>query len=199
MVEYHYVRGDGVQNRVNYAAVRRAAAEARWLAVIDLDEFIMPVKDCTIPDFLRRIPQRTAQIFIRWCLYGSAGHVIRPAGLVIENYKYRQRDNSGEANKIIVNPRMVVGCRSPHVFDVIWRSVDERGHAVTPSNVIPGLSQDIIRINHYRCKSWQDSQENIQRAMYSGGAAMSDTRAPILISLIRTMYMTIQWINMQGF
>lgn len=159
VVEYHYVRGEGVQNRVNYAAVRRAAAEAHWLAVIDLDEFIMPVKDCTIPDFLRRIPQRTAQIFIRWCLYGSAGHVIRPAGLVIENYKYRQRDNSGEANKIIVNPRMVVGCRSPHVFDVIWRSVDERGHAVTPSNVIPGLSQDIIRINHYRCKSWQDSQE----------------------------------------
>lgn len=159
IVEYQYVEGEGIQNQVNYYAVCHARDKTKWLAVIDLDEFIMPVADKTIPEFLRRFSPRTAQIFIRWCLYGSSGHVQRPAGLVIENYKYRKRDNSNEANKIIVNPRMVVGCVSAHAFDVIGRSVDECDNTVAPSPVIPGLTQNIIRINHYRCKSWQDSQE----------------------------------------
>ncbi len=159
IVEYNYVEGEGVQDAVNYYAVRHAAPLTRWLAVIDLDEFIMPVADKSIPDFLRGVSPRVAQIFIRWCLYGSSGHVTRPDGLVIENYKYRQRDNSAEANKMIVNPRMVVGTPSVHAFDVIGRSTDEAGRTVAPSPVIPNLTQDIIRINHYRCKSWQDSQE----------------------------------------
>ncbi len=159
VVEYNYVEGDGIQNQVNYYAVCHARDKTKWLAVIDLDEFIMPVADKTIPDFLRRMSPRTAQIFIRWCLYGSSGHVKRPDGLVIENYKYRKRDNSDEANKIIVNPRLVAGCGSAHSFDVVWRSTDETGRTVAPGPVIPGLGQNIIRINHYRCKSWQDSQE----------------------------------------
>ena len=159
IVEYTYVIGDGIQNAVNYHAVEYARDKTKWLAVIDLDEFIMPMVDKTIPEFLRRFSPRTAQIFVRWCLYGSSGHVKRPDGLVIENYKYRKSDNSNEANKIIVNPRLICGCSSAHAFDAIGRSVDETGRAVTPSPVIPGCSQDLIRINHYRCKSWQDSQE----------------------------------------
>ncbi len=159
IVEYTYVEGDGIQNEVNYYAVCHARDKTKWLAVIDLDEFIMPVADKTIPDFLHRFSPRTAQIFMRWCLYGSSGHVKRPAGLVIENYKYRKRDNSDEANKIIVNPRLVCGCTSAHAFDVVGRSVDESGRVVSPAPVIPGLTQNIIRVNHYRCKSWQDSEE----------------------------------------
>ncbi len=159
IVEYHYVVGDGIQNAVNLYAVQRAASKTRWLAVIDLDEFIMPIRDGSVVDFLRQINPRTAQVFIRWCLYGASGHVTRPDGLVTQNYKYRKQDNSNEANKIIVNPRMVVDCNSAHAFAVIGPSIDEAGHPVTPSPVIAGLTQNIIRINHYRCKSWQDSQE----------------------------------------
>ncbi len=159
IVEYHYVVGDGIQHAVNLFAARRAAHETKWLAVIDLDEFIMPMRDATVPQFLRQMNPRIAQIFIRWCLYGSSGHVARPRGLVTQNYKYRKHDNSDQANKMIVNPRMVVSCPSAHTFSVIGRSVDETGRSVTPSPVIPGIPQDIIRINHYRCKSWADSQE----------------------------------------
>lgn len=159
IVEYHYVKGEGIQNQVNYFAVCNARDKTKWLAVIDLDEFLLPLRDKSVPDYLRSLPQNVAQVFIRWCLYGSSGHVVRPDGLVIENYKYRKRDNSDEANKIIVNPRMVTGTSSVHAFEVIGRSVDEAGRTLTPSPVIPGLTQNIIRINHYRCKSWQDSQE----------------------------------------
>lgn len=159
IVEYHYVEGDGIQNQVNYFAVSHARDKTKWLAVIDLDEFIMPIADKTIPEFLHRFSPRTAQIFLRWCLYGSSGHIKRPEGLVIENYKYRKRDNSDEANKIIVNPRLICGCGSAHAFDAAGRSVDESNRTVAPSPVIPGCSQNLIRINHYRCKSFQDSQE----------------------------------------
>ncbi len=159
IVEYIFVEGDGIQNQVNYHAICNARDKTKWLAVIDLDEFIMPIKHKTIPEYLRTVSPRVAQIFLRWCLYGSSGHVKRPEGLIIENYKYRQRDNSGEANKIIVNPRMVIGTGSAHAFEVFGRSVDEAGRIVCPSPVIPGCTQDIIRINHYRCKSWQDSDE----------------------------------------
>lgn len=159
IVEYHYVVGDGIQNAVNYYAVCHARDKTKWLAVIDLDEFIVPMVDENVSKFMRRFSPRTAQVFVRWCLYGSSGHVARPAGLVIENYKYRKRDNSDEANKIIVNPRMVSGCTSAHAFDVVGRSVDESGRVVAPAPVIPGCTQNLIRINHYRCKSWQDSKE----------------------------------------
>lgn len=158
VVEYFYVRGDKLQKAAYDHALGYGKDKFRWLAFIDLDEFIVPLKHESIPDFLSGFSADVAQIFMKWKLYGSSGHVQRPDGLVIENYKYAKADNSAEANKVIVNPRLALKCYSPHVFHVVGRSVDELGNTVRASNVLP-VTQNVIRVNHYRCKSWQDSQE----------------------------------------
>ena len=55
LVDYCYWTGRKQQLTIYDDCFNRHRLETRWLAVIDLDEFIVPIKDRSIPDFLRRI------------------------------------------------------------------------------------------------------------------------------------------------
>ena len=54
IVEYHYFPGRKRQLAAYDDCFERHRFDTRWIAVIDLDEFIVPVKDSSIPDFLHR-------------------------------------------------------------------------------------------------------------------------------------------------
>ena len=72
LVEYRYWPGQKQQLPAYDDCFERHRLEARWIAVIDLDEFIVPIKDKNIPDFLRRMEKFSA-VEINWLVYGSGG------------------------------------------------------------------------------------------------------------------------------
>ena len=53
LVEYTYFPGQKRQLAAYDDCFERHRLDTRWLAIIDLDEFIVPMKDNTIPDFFQ--------------------------------------------------------------------------------------------------------------------------------------------------
>lgn len=146
--------GDKRQVPAYNDCIERHKMDTRWLAVIDLDEFIVP-DACgnTIGDMLQNIKDNVSQIFIRWVMYGSSGHDKKPDGLVAENFIMRGAKLTWHY-KAIVNPRLV-------------HEMDCHRHNVAKKTIEQPVKQ--IRINHYHCKSWEEYSKRAARgSAYKG-------------------------------
>lgn len=144
------------------SALKYWGNNTKWLAFIDVDEFIVPLKNDDIRDFLDEYTQY-AGVGANWAMFSSNGHVERPSGGIIANYTACLGLNPHI--KSIVQPAMTQVAKSAHHF------------LYTPSNFcvnedgipIPGFCTyplaDKIRINHYYYKSRYDFQDKINRGL----------------------------------
>src|SRR3989338_1037120 len=90
--------------------------ETKWIAYIDVDEFIVLYQNKKLPEFMKEYANYAA-LAINWVMFGSSGNYMEPEGLVIENYTLRQTKDHG-ANKLtksIVNPRKISKWQGPHL------------------------------------------------------------------------------------
>lgn len=158
----------GRQNDVYVDTFIRHRNDVRWMARLDLDEFIVPVEYDTIPAFLETLPKNFAQLILTWVCYGSAGHKTRPNGMVMENYKYHECTFHGI--KSIVNPRLVVRQSNPHQAQVAGPTIDENGKRmgrVNQTNNPPSCEK--IRCNHYVTKSLAEFRARCRKGSVAGG------------------------------
>lgn len=159
IVVYHSSPGKRMQNVVYTDAIRRYQNESKYMGFIDIDEFVVPNEDNSLYDIVDDIltkKEHAAGVAINWRIYGSNGHIKKPDGLVIENYKYRAKNkfNANKHIKTICNPRKVVEFKLPHypVYNKDYHNIDEDGNIVNgPFN--PEGKCKRIRINHYFTKS----------------------------------------------
>ena len=86
LVEYRYWPGRKQQLAAYDDCFERHRTEARWIAVIDLDEYIVPIKDQTIPEFLHRM-EKFSVVEINWLVYGSGGAKTREPGGIMERFR----------------------------------------------------------------------------------------------------------------
>lgn len=112
--------------------LKRHRFDTRWIAFIDLDEFIVPIKDASIPDFLKRFEQFPA-VEINWLVYGSGGNKAKSAEPVMKRFRFHSQPDHylNRHVKSIVNPRMVytmIGCHE--VARIKGKAADSHG---TPS------------------------------------------------------------------
>jgi hypothetical protein len=162
IVEYKYFPGEKMQIPAVYDAVKHYKYETKWMAHIDLDEFIVPVETETVTEFLRKLPANMRELLIGWVVYGSNGHKTKPSGLVIENYMHRCEKLYG--CKAIINPRFLYKVGNPHIFNVAGNMVNENGAKcgfIDQDKNPPPCNK--IRINHYHCKSWEEYQNKRKR------------------------------------
>lgn len=168
VVVYRYVEGKVMQRPVYQDAILKSRGQTRWLALIDLDEFIVPVQKNSIPDFLRDYEQYPG-VGINWLCFDHNGHETRPkehGGLVTANYtRVAKHPEEMEGNRIIksiVNPNEVVFLDSPHNFEY------KNSYAVT-ENYDPAwyktkyYSGSKIRINNYCRKSIEEYKQKMSR------------------------------------
>ncbi len=168
IVEYTYLPGERQQNIAYIDAINRFSNDTRWLAIIDLDEFIVPVHNKTITEFLYTLPRNFGALVISWVIYGSAGHIKKPRGLVTANYKYHAARNWGV--KSIVNPRLVVRQYNPHLNPVAGFIIDENGHRlghIKQTTNPPSFNH--IRCNHYVTKSFDEYRARCAKGSASVG------------------------------
>lgn len=161
IVEYHFIPGKGMQYPAYTEIVQQHANDCRWIAFIDLDEFIFPVHHKNIINYLHTLPKNFALLVVSWVLYGSSNHEKKQKGLIIENYKYHRKNPSGV--KSIVNPRLIVDVRV-HIHHVAGFIIDGNGKKlgkIDQDNNPPPT--DKIRINHYVTKSKQEFEQRIKR------------------------------------
>lgn len=72
IVEYINWPGVAMQLPAYDDCLERHRFDSRWIAFIDLDEFIVPVKYGTLREFLQDAEQYSA-VEINWLIYGSGG------------------------------------------------------------------------------------------------------------------------------
>ncbi len=139
--------------------------ESQWIAIIDLDEFIVPIKDKTIPEFLKRF-ENFSSVEINWLIYGSGGAQKKEEGKVMDRFRQHSVPNHplNRHVKSIVNPRRVftmTGCHE--AARISGRSADSHGNRLKKSFRDRPPLQDIIRINHYPIKSYEEFLEKRAR------------------------------------
>lgn len=96
-------------------AISRAQDKSKWLAIVDGDEYILPVKENTILDVLKKF-EKYGGVYINWLNFGTSGVEKTPSDkLKIEMLNHCQ--NSPQTlGKSIVRPDRVSGCTDPHRF-----------------------------------------------------------------------------------
>jgi hypothetical protein len=171
IVHYRYWPGSKQQVHAYADCVAKCKYSTRWLAFIDLDEFIVPVQTQSIPDILNTLQGDVSQMLVSWLIFGSNGRQNKPDGLVIENYRSRGDDSVSHLYKAIVNPRMYLSSVNAHYHRCIGRSIDEDGEEITSFHRKTSLPHSKIQINHYFCKSWEEYQVKRGRGSVFYGTA----------------------------
>lgn len=168
-----------IQTMAYTHALNISKKEAKWLAILDTDEFLFPVETDSLSDFLLDYDDAAA-VCVNWQMYGTSGiKKIGSGHLLIEDLIYRASTDYAENVhvKSIVRPIFVDSIANPHFCNFT------SGHyQVTPnkepfSGPFSPVQVDKIRINHYwtrdedffynvklgRRKKWHDNG-SIERA-----------------------------------
>jgi hypothetical protein len=149
--------------------------DARWIAFIDLDEFLFSPTLAPVSEILTEYEEFPA-VVANWALFGSSGHASPPPGLVIENYVWRIPDDRRRNHlvKSIANPRRTLHSAglNPHCF------IYSDGYAVNEQRVpvdrkplaeTDEVSFARLRVNHYYIKSEEQWTAKREAPMANSG------------------------------
>lgn len=152
-------------------AILNYGADYRWMAFIDIDEFLLPKTGLTVEEALAGAGG-FPNISLPWHMFGRSGHKMRPAGPITRNYTMRSADpmstkKNASNFKCIVDP-----CE---VTEVSIHHFSTRGHGEMTSNDIGQpfsrkgrkqpqfYSSKYLQLNHYYTKSDEELRAKLSR------------------------------------
>ena len=130
--------------------------ETKWLAFLDLDEFLVPMQNNDMQEFLAGFGD-VDEVSLHWMNYGSNGIFSRASGLVTEAFTAHARFLNHTV-KSIVRPEAVKDFSSfgaNHYIPVKGLSVNEY-HKPVSYMLNFNISGDKARVNHYITKSFAE-------------------------------------------
>jgi hypothetical protein len=140
--------------------IGNAINRTHWLAILDLDELLLPRQQDDVRETLQEYEQHNG-LAVNWALYGSSGLITRPPNQI--GYFLHRSETNWEPNqfvKSIVKPDRVL-LNEPHQIHYFptrdGNTVNENHEPVTWMR--HRISTEKIRINHYCVRSWQDFWE----------------------------------------
>jgi hypothetical protein len=153
-------------------------ADARWIAFIDIDEFLFSPLFVPLPEILKEY-EPWPGVSVNWAVFGPSGYETRPDGLVTENYTQRTPDYHpfNRMCKCVVDPQRTIRIGadvSVHCFDHTegfavdenFQLRDKPGRGQTDT-----LSFARLRVNHYYMKSKEQWMAKIDRPKADTGQA----------------------------
>ena len=134
--------------------------DARWIAFLDVDEFLFSPAGAPVPEVLRDFEEFPGVVVSR-AEFGPSGHATKPAGLVIESYVERiaPRPDDRTEYKSIVDPRRLARTLSAHSFRYTdGLPVDEERRAVNPLKRMTRkpVVWSRLRVHHYFSRSEEE-------------------------------------------
>jgi hypothetical protein len=144
--------------------VRRHRWDTRWLALIDLDEFLFSPTGQRLPEVLRRF-RWVAAVAVNERFYGPSGHKQPPIAPVVESYTRRAPDDhpgNRLVKSIIFPAATALPVQNPHHCSYYGLSVGEHGDRTSGAFRDPHTA-DLLRINHYWTRSYAEWQDKLTR------------------------------------
>lgn len=174
MAEINRVEGEYLPTQINVYndALNKARYSAEYLAFIDTDEFLLPMKHDRALDAIDEIFASYADnpfkspgscaaggIGVNWRVFGSSGHDVPADGPVMNEYRYRGPDDlmMNAHIKTICRPLCVDRIINPHfaIYKTGYWCISEHGSLI-PGAFFYDSHGDILRLNHYYVKSEQE-------------------------------------------
>jgi hypothetical protein len=176
--------GKVAQKRAYNDCRRQARSRCRWVAFIDIDEYLFSPATHLLPDMLKEYDEYPA-IFVYWHVFGSSGNVARPAVPIVEACTLRfdltqpipprgKTTGNPVLGKSIVNPRLVQDVGIHFSKMKAGRAIVDEQRRLTPRGSLTRErhSTDRLRINHY----WSRSIEDLREKATKRNPANGDTR-----------------------
>jgi Glycosyltransferase family 92 len=127
-------------------------ADARWIAVIDADEFLFSPTGRPVSDVLSAY-ERWPAVAVNTRRFAPPDRDASPDGLVVERQTRLLDTWKGRLVKSIVDPSAVTGCINSHRFECRrGATVDEHGYPVF-AHTTQTPSFEKLQINHYFVRS----------------------------------------------
>ncbi|MDQ0322867.1 hypothetical protein QO002_005073 [Pararhizobium capsulatum DSM 1112] len=159
------------QNIAYAHAILNFGGRYRWMAFIDVDEFLLPRKGQTLDSALQGA-SGFPNVSLPWHMFGHSGHVSRPSQPVSLSYTMRvpdpMRQNLDASNfKCIVDPVEVTGVSVHHfktrdhgdvTVNDAGKKFSRRGRKMSEF-----YSSEFIQLNHYYARSKEELQEKLDR------------------------------------
>jgi hypothetical protein len=147
-------------------AIANFGAAFRWLAFLDVDEFLFPVEGHDVSTVMRQFEHSPA-VAVYWTMFGTSGLEIRHNRLTTETYTHQARYTQYPVpehainQKSIVNPYCVRAVQGAHLFHI-----EGHGHGAFLQNGkwlgkrnkdrLPGEPSGPLQLNHYFTRSREE-------------------------------------------
>jgi hypothetical protein len=144
-------------------AIRRARGNTKWVALIDLDEFILPADEKTIVECLNKNFSDAAAVYVNWLVFGTSGVYLSPDEPLIPNLiecSLKETNPMNNVGKTIVRPErvMVDAIDYAHCVPVLFEGSGYYNGNGQKMNYWSGPLRVVyhayrfLRINHYRLR-----------------------------------------------
>ena len=160
------IEGSPAQMPAYEDCLRNFGPQCRWLGFLDIDEFLVPLKDSDLRAMLSEF-EEYAGLVVPWRTFSSNGHLKRPPEGVIAGYSRRiVTDIADNIHcKSLVDPSRTIKPNTPHGF--LYKAgeyhVNEEHMPLPWDSSFTWYSGKLAQINHYFYRSQQDFCEKIQR------------------------------------
>jgi hypothetical protein len=142
---------------------------ARWIAFLDLDEFLNPLEAGSLPELMADFESYPA-LAVHWVMFSSSGYILQPDSLVTEAYTACDAKGSHRV-KVIVDPRRTVRFLSPHHAQYAdgALAVNELEAPVAGDEAYPPTVSR-VQVNHYYTRSVEEFLRKYRRNLgYKSG------------------------------
>lgn len=165
IVVVHKITGSAVQCDAYNLCLKNYGKQSKWIAFIDVDEFIVPKSTCgDLRTFLKDY-EKYGGVGLNWLMFGSNGHITKGKEPQYERFLYRSKESFSDNDHIksIVQPKLTKTALNPHFFEY-----QKNNHCVNENfQFIEGAfspnSTTKIQLNHYFCRSLEEFKEKIVR------------------------------------
>ena len=163
-------------------ALANYGARFRWMAFVDVDEFIIPKADASLAAALERLGD-AGHVSLPWQMFGRSGHQTPPEGGIVANYTRKMRTTEGARHalnwKCIVDPSRVTGVRV-HGMEIDGKAegVNDAGVAAAHSarETAGFYSTEFLQLNHYYTRSNKDLQDKLDACLIASVALQKHAR-----------------------
>lgn len=170
IITYIPMPGVNQQQKCYEKIVQTYKNNTYWLAIIDLDEYLVPIKKNNMKSFLKDY-EDVSEVSLHWMNYGDNNLFVRPNGLITETFTSHGK-NLNHTVKSIVKPKKVIDFNtfgSNHYIKVEGLSVNEY-HKPVKFMLNYNISADKARVNHYILKSFEEFLHKKKRGHPEGTA-----------------------------
>lgn len=131
--------------------------ETPWVAFLDIDEFLVPWRDGSVPAYLARVPDDVAAVHVNWRSFGSSGLVAPGYGRVTEAFRRcAEPDWAYQGHyKTLARRERIVYANIHEVAVTHGRRTLSDFTDVDPAAIGSAgrIAYDGIQLNHYQAKT----------------------------------------------